>query len=75
MERIADHYPISAAATACGVHRRTLLSAVERGEVPCQRLGNGTPVVRLPDVRRWAGQTRRPGPKGNGAAKASMTDR
>lgn len=65
--KMSDYYPISAAAKICAVHRRTLLSAVQRGELPFDRLGNGTPVVRLPDVRAWAKKKRKRGPKPNGS--------
>jgi hypothetical protein len=60
---VGKWWGVTAAARAIGVHPRTLLSGIERGEVAHEMLGDGTPVVELAAVREWAGVERRRGPK------------
>lgn len=62
MRGINSYYRVKPAAEACGVNARTLLYAVERGELGT-RLGDGLPVVTLIEVRRWMALERKPGPK------------
>jgi hypothetical protein len=57
----AEYYRVAVAAKLCGVNRTTLLSAIERDELPAQLLGCALPIVRLVDVQQWAGQVRTAG--------------
>jgi len=50
----SDLYRVAPAARACGLAGTTLASAVDRGELPVYRLGDGLATVLLADVRAWA---------------------
>lgn len=57
------YHRIADAAQRCGLNRRTLLSAVERDELPAATLGCGLRVVNLAAVRAWKRKERKRGPK------------
>lgn len=57
------YYRVAVAAVECGVNRTTLLSAVARGDIPTVELGCALPLVKLADVKRWASEERKRGPK------------
>lgn len=59
----SKYYRVGIAAELCGVPRTTLASAVERNELPVAMTGCTLPLVRLSDVKAWAKQTRKRGPK------------
>jgi excisionase family DNA binding protein len=63
----SKYYRVAIAAELAGVKRTTLVSAIERGEVPAEILGCTLLVVKLTDVRKWAKQERKPGRKPNDA--------
>ena len=56
-------FRLKIAAERCKVKRTTLLSAIDRGEVPTENTGCGLPLVRLADVRKWAKKDRPVGRK------------
>lgn len=72
---ISEYYRVSVAAEHCDVRRSTLLSAIERGELPAKALGCGLPIVRLADVEVWKAQPRQPGPKPKKKPKAAKRRR
>lgn len=61
-------YRVAIAAAETGVNRTTLLSAIERGEIPSETTGCGLPLVTLAEVRKWAAHAgkRKRGPKAKG---------
>lgn len=60
---VSKSYRVGKAAEKAGVLRTTVLAAIKRGEIPCDKTACGLPMVALSDVKRWAKQERKTGPK------------
>jgi hypothetical protein len=54
---------LTAASAAAGLARTTLISAIAAGSVKAYPTADGTPLVRLADVKAYANNRPNPGPK------------
>ena len=67
--RPRDLWTLNAAAAETGLAKSTLYDRTESGDIPSIRLGCGTLVVRLSDVRAYQRKPRARGPRKKRAKK------